>query len=221
MHADRDKSEQPFDRTSILSCHPKHQTHPISGRQVGLWSSCSCDAWEPCAAAERLVEAAQRPSPGLTAPDATTDTPDTLGGAQGRDGDPCECGHRRIEHIYAEGACRPGFACPSGCVEFASRDAVATRPSEVEQWRERFEDLSRGYLAMAERHSEHLHSAIQRAEAAERALAVERARVARVEALVDEWERGYNSPMVSSWSAVHAKDLRAALAEPEATEEGK
>jgi hypothetical protein len=28
-----------------------------------------------------------------------------------RSSDLCECGHLRIQHIYAEGACRPGFVC--------------------------------------------------------------------------------------------------------------
>lgn len=30
----------------------------------------------------------------------------------------CECGHKRIQHIYGEGACRPGFVCEKECKEF-------------------------------------------------------------------------------------------------------
>lgn len=32
--------------------------------------------------------------------------------------DLCRCGHLRRQHIYHEGACRPGFVCPHGCVAF-------------------------------------------------------------------------------------------------------
>lgn len=31
--------------------------------------------------------------------------------------DPCTCGHNRSEHIYYEGACRPGFFCECGSFE--------------------------------------------------------------------------------------------------------
>jgi hypothetical protein len=27
----------------------------------------------------------------------------------------CACGHAQIDHIYEEGACRPGFVCEAGC----------------------------------------------------------------------------------------------------------
>lgn len=30
------------------------------------------------------------------------------------------CGHHQYDHIYGEGACRPGFACPSACTRFIS-----------------------------------------------------------------------------------------------------
>jgi hypothetical protein len=30
----------------------------------------------------------------------------------------CKCGHWKAEHIYEEGACRPGHPCPSGCKHF-------------------------------------------------------------------------------------------------------
>lgn len=33
----------------------------------------------------------------------------------------CKCGHSKEDHIYHEGACRPGFSCP--CQKF---DAVVT-----------------------------------------------------------------------------------------------
>lgn len=32
--------------------------------------------------------------------------------------DKCECGHLRGEHIYGEGACRPGFLCLMRCEQF-------------------------------------------------------------------------------------------------------
>lgn len=32
--------------------------------------------------------------------------------------DLCVCGHKRIEHIYEEGACRPGFVCATSCEKF-------------------------------------------------------------------------------------------------------
>lgn len=30
----------------------------------------------------------------------------------------CTCTHRREDHIYWEGACRPGFVCASACTKF-------------------------------------------------------------------------------------------------------
>lgn len=30
----------------------------------------------------------------------------------------CLCGHRKIDHIYEEGACRPGYVCALSCDEF-------------------------------------------------------------------------------------------------------
>jgi len=30
----------------------------------------------------------------------------------------CVCGHRRHEHIYHEGACRPGYVCEELCDKF-------------------------------------------------------------------------------------------------------
>lgn len=33
--------------------------------------------------------------------------------------DICNCGHKRKDHIYCEGACRPGFVCESSCDAFA------------------------------------------------------------------------------------------------------
>lgn len=32
--------------------------------------------------------------------------------------DRCVCGHERIQHIYEEGACRPGFVCEKKCEQF-------------------------------------------------------------------------------------------------------
>jgi len=34
--------------------------------------------------------------------------------------DACVCGHKRFEHIYHTGACRPGFKCVQSCEEFKS-----------------------------------------------------------------------------------------------------
>jgi len=39
--------------------------------------------------------------------------------------DMCTCGHLRGHHIYEEGACRPGFACPRGCDLFVLDEAEA------------------------------------------------------------------------------------------------
>lgn len=30
----------------------------------------------------------------------------------------CECGHAMKDHIYHEGACRPGFVCEAGCTAY-------------------------------------------------------------------------------------------------------
>lgn len=52
------------------------------------------------------------------------------------------------------------------------------------------------------------------------ALATERAKVARVEALAQEWEVSSQRPIDSTaldWQARHAFDLRVALAEPKST----
>lgn len=32
----------------------------------------------------------------------------------------CVCGHVQFDHIYEEGACRPGFVCPSACARFTA-----------------------------------------------------------------------------------------------------
>ena len=37
-----------------------------------------------------------------------------------RGADKCMCGHGRSDHIYEEGACRPGFVCPDGCLTFTA-----------------------------------------------------------------------------------------------------
>jgi hypothetical protein len=36
------------------------------------------------------------------------------------------CYHRADQHIYEEGACRPGYVCPDGCEKFASIGADRT-----------------------------------------------------------------------------------------------
>ena len=34
--------------------------------------------------------------------------------------DTCKCGHTKRQHIYEEGACRPGFVCESKCEHFSA-----------------------------------------------------------------------------------------------------
>ncbi len=34
----------------------------------------------------------------------------------------CHCGHEKIQHIYGDGACRPGFVCD--CPEYNSEENV-------------------------------------------------------------------------------------------------
>jgi hypothetical protein len=43
----------------------------------------------------------------------------------------CACGHKRGDHIYEEGACRPGFACADECGGFRSQ-ATARLTAYVE-----------------------------------------------------------------------------------------
>lgn len=33
----------------------------------------------------------------------------------------CACGHAQEDHIYEEGACRPGFECPDKCEKYRFR----------------------------------------------------------------------------------------------------
>lgn len=33
----------------------------------------------------------------------------------------CKCGHENKDHIYNEGACRPGFLCEAKCEKFESK----------------------------------------------------------------------------------------------------
>lgn len=37
----------------------------------------------------------------------------------------CVCGHTADQHIYSEGACRPGFECDEACDRFAAALSVA------------------------------------------------------------------------------------------------
>lgn len=52
--------------------------------------------------------------------------------------DPCACGHLRGDHIYEEGACRPGFECEEGCTVFtpltAQRLAEAQAKLDDTSW---------------------------------------------------------------------------------------
>lgn len=39
---------------------------------------------------------------------------------------PCQtCGHAKRDHIYEEGACRPGFVCPAACTAYAPPDPTS------------------------------------------------------------------------------------------------
>jgi len=50
----------------------------------------------------------------------------TLPGPPRPYGPPCICGHLESEHIYGEGACRPGFVCP--CPEYHNAATAAAIP---------------------------------------------------------------------------------------------
>ncbi len=39
------------------------------------------------------------------------------------------CGHARYQHIYCEGACRPGFECEAHCDKFVEPQKALTGPS--------------------------------------------------------------------------------------------
>lgn len=43
------------------------------------------------------------------------------------------CGHGRADHIYEEGACRPGFECPSRCKEYVAPSSDEALLAELEQ----------------------------------------------------------------------------------------
>lgn len=46
---------------------------------------------------------------------------------------PClSCGHNKTHHIYNEGACRPGFACPSNCEAFVPTPEASARMTDDE-----------------------------------------------------------------------------------------
>lgn len=32
----------------------------------------------------------------------------------------CACGHSKRDHIYEEGACRPGYVCGAGCERYSA-----------------------------------------------------------------------------------------------------
>lgn len=33
----------------------------------------------------------------------------------------CDCGHAKHDHIYEEGACRPGFLCANECLKYEAK----------------------------------------------------------------------------------------------------
>ena len=41
----------------------------------------------------------------------------------------CICGHLKTDHIYHEGACRPGFVCASECREYTTTIEAGTSPA--------------------------------------------------------------------------------------------
>jgi len=212
MHADRDNSEQP----ETLPTHNHYAyRYAVCGAELKTLRPTpglpSCEACDRAMSDMEAQEAAQRPSPGLMAPDATTDTPDTLGGAEGR-----------TERVLPE--------------YLAEKDAeIAGLRAEVERLREINRELVDthnvylGHVATVERERNELRAevkrmrgtleaandavaeaATERAEAAERALAVERAKMAHIEALANEHIVCSGCP--TPWW------LSAALAEPQATE---
>ena len=40
--------------------------------------------------------------------------------------DICQCGHMKIDHVYLDGNCRPGFVCEGDCKKF--------RPAYKKTW---------------------------------------------------------------------------------------
>lgn len=36
----------------------------------------------------------------------------------------CKCGHLKSQHIYEEGACRPGFVCETQCQEYIEEESL-------------------------------------------------------------------------------------------------
>jgi len=218
MNADRDNSEQPkFVRVELPTRKEPDDAY--------IWT---------------LPDAAQRPSPGLTAPDATTDTPDALGGAEGRAERYAKLNTTAIRamirariadmerHRENPGAILRGTV-PGLCDEVDHLRAEVERLREINRELVDTHNVYLGHVATVERERDELRAevkrlrgtleaandavaeaATERAEAAERALAVERARVARVERLLAHLHT----------DLVYVGDIRAALAEPEATEGG-
>lgn len=44
--------------------------------------------------------------------------PIVIPSAESRGYPPCVCGHKKEQHIYYEGACRPGFVCERECLMY-------------------------------------------------------------------------------------------------------
>lgn len=59
----------------------------------------------------------------------------------------CTCGHRKRDHIYEEGACRPGIVCESKCEQFTDslEEIIYLR-----EYKTKYEDLLRIYKRLAE-----------------------------------------------------------------------
>jgi len=174
MNADRDRSEPRNVCGHVLppltiAGEPVTPSHFCDRREGHESAHTDGSSWWTVDPEMWAESDAQRPSPGLTAPDATTDAPDALGGAEGRD----------WHSLYMKAA--------------TERKAAWDRADDLEA-----------------------------------ALAVERARVARVEALVEGWFKDSSLFDCSRRDTCcrDARDdervevveaLRAALAEPEAT----
>jgi hypothetical protein len=48
----------------------------------------------------------------------------TANGWEDAETPPCKCGHFKVDHIYAQGACRPGFVCLGECKEYRPSPAA-------------------------------------------------------------------------------------------------
>lgn len=56
----------------------------------------------------------------------------------------CRCGHAMVNHIYYEGACRPGFICDARCQSFT--------PAAIEISQKQLEKLKECFIALLNQH---------------------------------------------------------------------